>query len=47
MEEIVRTLTRPEQALMFVAGVFFVTTLYLAGKKLVAVWYCVVIVGHN
>lgn len=50
-------LSTPEQMLMFAAGAFFVATLWLAGKKLVAawyvglagnvVWYCVVFVGHN
>lgn len=57
MSKILNELATPTQALMFLAGLMFVITLWLAGKKLVAawyvglagnaVWYAVVIVGRN
>lgn len=57
MKYLLATVATAEQALMFLAGLMFVATLWLAGKKLVAawyvglvgnaVWYAVVFVGHN
>lgn len=57
IEEVVAKLSTTEQVLMFVAGVLFVATQWLAGRKATAtwyvglvgnaVWYAVVVVGQN